>query len=104
MLPSVQMRREKSYAPSFNDVIYRCHLKLGTSGIVTPRLQLNNEVPASLKQRLNLKPQRGKYRISPRHKDSESAPSALNNGWIRSHLETFYLYPFLAKHVLYFHR
>lgn len=47
-----ETEEKKSYAPSSNDVIYRGHLKPGTSvsRIVTPRLQQDNEVSAPLKQ------------------------------------------------------
>lgn len=53
MLPGVQtIEEEKVMSPISNDMIYRGHLKLGTSksGRVTPRLQKNNKMPASLKQ------------------------------------------------------
>ena len=52
ILASIQTEEKKSYAPSSNDVIYRGHLKPGTSvsRIVTPRLQQDNEMSASLKQ------------------------------------------------------
>lgn len=65
---------------SSSDMIYRGHLKLRTSvsAIVAPGLLQNNNTPAFLK------PQRGKYRISPGRRDSESASPALNNGWMET--------------------
>lgn len=96
----VSKQQKRVMSPSSNDMIHRGHLNLGihVSGRVAPRLQKNNKAPASLK------PQRGKYRISPWRQNSESASPALNNGQIHSNLAIFHLYPFLAKLLPYFHR